>query len=382
MKIVIVADVLGESNNGTTIAIKRLIARLKARGHEIRVVSATKSEELGYYTLPKRNFYVFNHYIEENGVTLAKPDEEILRAALEGADVVHIALPFKAGKRAIRLAEEMKIPVTTACHCQAENVTAHLGLKGFKPANDIVYKYLYEGFYKYARFVHCPSKMIADVLREHGYGMDLRVISNGVAEDYRKIENPVRPKEWKDKYVVMFVGRLSREKMHKTLIEAVGKSKYADRIQLAFAGDGPLKKQIEREGSSLPNPPLISFYRQEELVNLLNCADLYVHPSDAEIEAISCMEAIACGLVPIISDSKASATNQFAIGKENLFRAGDSGDLARKIDFFIEHPEVKEEFKKKYVSFADRYAIDKCVDEMERMFSDAIASYGKEARKC
>ena len=39
MKIAIIADVLGEENNGTTITVKRLIKNLKMRGHEVEVVS-------------------------------------------------------------------------------------------------------------------------------------------------------------------------------------------------------------------------------------------------------------------------------------------------------------------------------------------------------
>lgn len=38
MKITIVCDVLGEENNGTTIAAMNLIRSLKAKGHNVTVV--------------------------------------------------------------------------------------------------------------------------------------------------------------------------------------------------------------------------------------------------------------------------------------------------------------------------------------------------------
>lgn len=378
MNITIVADVLGKENNGTTVTIKRLISHLKARGHAVKVVSATQSDEEGYYTLPKRNFYIFNGYMQKNGVVLAEPDDDILRQAISGADVVHIVLPFRTGKHTVKLCKEMGIPFTTATHCQAENVTAHVGMKDFKLANDIVYRYMYETFYKDTRFVHCPSQTMANILREHGYNMDIRVISNGVEKAYCKKEGVARPAEWKDKFVVMFVGRLSREKMHKTLIKAVSLSRHKEDIQLVFAGDGPLKKRLQKMGGTLPNPPQIGFHPQAELVDLLNAADLYVHPSVAEIEAISCLEAISCGLVPVISDSKASATNQFALTEHNLFKNGDAKSLAEKIDFLIENPDILSELKEKYESFSKEYAIENCIDKMEKMFSDAAAYYKKE----
>ncbi|MBQ0099864.1 MAG: hypothetical protein KBS91_04905 [Firmicutes bacterium] len=38
MKITIIAEVLGEANNGTTIACLNLINYLKSKGHEVKVV--------------------------------------------------------------------------------------------------------------------------------------------------------------------------------------------------------------------------------------------------------------------------------------------------------------------------------------------------------
>ena len=43
-------------------------------------------------------------------------------------------------------------------------------------------------------------------------------------------------------------------------------------------------------------PATFGFFRPEDLVALLRQADLYVHTADVEIEAISCLEALACGL--------------------------------------------------------------------------------------
>lgn len=66
---------------------------------------------------------------------------------------------------------------------------------------------------------------------------------------------------------------------------------------------------------------------------------------DAEIEAISCMEAFASGLVPVIANSAKSATPQFALDERSLFTAGDSGDLTQKIDYWLEHEDERRERK-------------------------------------
>src|SRR5690606_20042 len=122
-------------------------------------------------------------------------------------------------------------------------------------------------------------------------------------------------------------------------------------------------------------PVNISFYSKQELIELISMADLYVHPSDAEIEAISCMEAFASGLVPIIADSEKSATVQFALDNRSLFKAGNSEELAMKIDYWIEHDEEKKQMEVIYSKTARKYDLDECVYRIEDMFKDAIEKH-------
>ena len=72
---------------------------------------------------------------------------------------------------------------------------------------------------------------------------------------------------------------------------------------------------------------------------MINIADLYVHPSEIEIEAISCLEAIKCGKVPVIANSPSCATKAFALDDRSLFRVNDARNLSDKIDYWFDHPE-------------------------------------------
>ena len=119
----------------------------------------------------------------------------------------------------------------------------------------------------------------------------------------------------------------------------------------------------------------MSLFSKEDLCRVINYCDVYVHPSDVEIEAISCIEAFTCGLVPVISDSKKTATKQFALTERNLFRHGNPKDLASKIDWLIDHPEEKAKLSEQYLEYAKQYSIESCMDKMEQMFFDAIAYY-------
>ena len=170
------------------------------------------------------------------------------------------------------------------------------------------------------------------------------------------------------------VGRLSKEKRQDVLIKACTLSRHAQDIQLILAGHGPKEAKFRRMAQKLANPAIFGFYSQEDLMHLINMCDLYVHASDVEIEAISCMEAFACGLVPVIAKSNMSATPQFALCENSLFKRGDSQDLANKIDYWIEHPEEKKMWSQKYIESSGKYRLDECVNRMVDMFREASSS--------
>ena len=374
MRVTIICDVLGEENNGTTIAAMNLIRSLRKKGHEVRVVCPDEDRrgQAGFYVVPTYNFGLFNNYVKKNGVTLAKPVESILREAIQGADVIHIMVPFGLGKRGALIARELGIPVSAGFHCQAENITNHIFLMNARLANKLAYRVFYRRLYRWCDCVHYPTQFICDVFEREVGPTNHYVISNGVSGDFypRTVQKPA---EYADKFVILSTGRYSREKSQHILIDAVAKSKFRDKIQLILAGEGPRKKflqaRAEKRGIC---PPVFGFYSREEMVRVINYADLYVHAAEIEIESIACLEAIACGRVPVIADSPRSATRNFALGPRNLFRCNDSGDLAQKIDYWLENPEKRAECSENYLGYAKEFEFETCMDRMESMLLDAV----------
>ena len=137
-----------------------------------------------------------------------------------------------------------------------------------------------------------------------------------------------------------------------------------------------------RRGRRLKNPPRIRFYTHNELLNVIAMSDLYVHAADAEIEAISCIEAFSSGLVPVIANSPKSATPQFALCEQSLFEAGNSDDLARRIDYWIENEQERRRMEFAYSEHGKKYSLDYCVRQMETMFEDAIIESRQEQEIC
>lgn len=376
MKVTIACDVLGQPNNGTTIATLNLINYLKSKGHEVTVICGDSDKKCtqGYAVLPQMNFGpLINKIVAANDVSLAKPDKNIMYNAIKDADVVHVQFAFMIGQTAAKIATELGKPLTASFHCQAENFTTHLRLMNFGLANKITYNVFYNKVYKKCDCVHYPTQFIRDLFegttgKTNGY-----VISNGVASSFIN-KNLSRDNE---KFTIVSTGRLSLEKAQTVLIRAVAKSKYKDKIKICFAGDGPLKKKYKHLAKHLNVDADFNFYSREELVALLNTANLYVHTAFIEIEAIACTEAICCGLVPVIANAKRSATKNFALDENNLFKENNSKDLAKKIDFWYENPELKKQYVERYKSMSGKFDQEECMEKMLGMLQDAIKKHEK-----
>lgn len=380
MKILVVCDVLGKENNGTTIAAMNLIRHLKSAGHEVRILCADeerRGEENVFVTPHLSLGRVLDAYIAKVGVTIAKADESIVREAAEGVDHIHIMLPFSLGKAAVKLARERGIPTTAGFHMQAQNFTSHIKLSRVGFVNRAVYRYIYKHFYRYVDAIHYPTEFIRGVF-ERGAKHETRgyVISNGV-HSYVRPRQTEKPEELRDRIVILSTGRFSREKSQDTLIKAVALSKHRDRIQLILGGHGPKEGYYKRLAKRLPIPPIFEFYSREQIIDVLNFADIYVHPAQYELEGISCLEAIVCGKLTVVSDSPEAATGAFAADARCVFKCRDPRSLAERIDYWIEHPEERLACEQKYLDLAEAYDQEACMRKMEEMMEEV----GREKRE-
>lgn len=372
MKILIVIDQYFSANNGMTISARRFTQVLRKHGHEVRLLCTNNPEDLEL-SCKRQYIPIFDKLVLSQGMTFARPDTAKLQKGLAWADVVHFHVPFTISHKGLKMAKDMGKPYTAAFHVQPENISSSIHLAKLRPVNAFIYWWFKHYLYKDCSYIHCPTQFIADELVKHGYPGKIYVISNGVDPDftYRKKEKPAA---LRDKFVILTTGRFSVEKRQNILIKAAACSKYADRIQLILAGQGPREKYLKRliKRSKLKNPPIMKFMSKQELMDTIAAADLYVHCAESEIEGMSCIEAFCGGLVPVIAESPKSAAKNFAIHPQSLFRVDNHRNLANKIDYWIEHPEERTEYEKRYSQKGQEYNIETCVLRMEEMFQEAI----------
>ena len=83
--------------------------------------------------------------------------------------------------------------------------------------------------------------------------------------------------------------------------------------------------------------------------------------------------------MPVIADSPKSAAKAFALDDKSLFKNKDAEDMARKIDYWVSHPDERADYSRKYLDSGTQFEQQSCMRQMEQMLFDAAAMAGDPA---
>ncbi|MBR6347134.1 MAG: glycosyltransferase [Bacteroidales bacterium] len=376
MKILFVVNNLYATANGLSASARRTVRYLKDAGMDVRVLSGRNWEEGGpqpEYVLPDYYFPVFNPLILSHGYHFAQSDVKVFQEALSWCDVVHLEEPFGIQYRLIKYAEKMGKPITGTYHLHPENMFASVHLHNWHFINHLCLHLWVKCIFNHCKVVTFPTENCMKRLRRFHLRAKMKVISNGV-EPEKGIHTGHGEA---DPFIICCIGRLAVERNQKTLIRAMKYSKYADRIELHFAGRGPrneryfrMAERAYRKGT-LKYRPVFEFLDKEGLKDLASRSDLYIHCATVEVEGLSCIEALRQGVVPIIADAHRSGTTQFALDDRSIYRGPKNArQLARKIDWWLDHPKEMKEMSDKYIEFSKSFDIHRSIDELVKIFRD------------
>jgi glycosyltransferase involved in cell wall biosynthesis len=131
--------------------------------------------------------------------------------------------------------------------------------------------------------------------------------------------------------VILFCAKLQPWKRPVDLLRAFAKADLSKAL-LVFAGEGPLRAQLESEASALgvsSRVRFLGFVNQSQLPAVYTSADLMVLPSEYEPFAVVVNEAMCCGCPVLVSDRVGAARDLVApVAPQFIFSCGDSDALA------------------------------------------------------
>ena len=379
MKILFVVNNFYASGNGLSASARRTVKYLKEAGEDVRVLSGRNheaQEPQPEYVLADFHVPVFDGLVQSNGYKFAHADILTITKAVQWADVVHLEEPFILQLVTARIARLHGVPCTATYHLHPENLFCSINLGDWKFLNYNMLRAWRDLVFNYCTDIQCPTENVMERLRKFGFKSRLHLISNGIIPD-EPIRAAVEDNDPSRPFLVVCIGRLAVEKDQPTLLEAMKYSKYANRIQLYFAGRGPEADSIEEQAHKLYEDgivgydPIFRFHTRDELRTLAAKADLYIHCATVEVEGLSALEALQQAVVPVIAEGELTATSQFAIDEHSLFPTKDPEALASCIDYWLDHPEERYEMGWRYAESTEEYDISRSIAALIDMFRAA-----------
>jgi len=135
--------------------------------------------------------------------------------------------------------------------------------------------------------------------------------------------------------IILFCGKLQPWKRPLDLLRAFAKAKLPDTL-LVFAGEGPLRTQIESEAHALgvsTRIRILGFVNQSALPAVYTASDLMVLPSEYEPFAVVVNEAMCCGC-PVAASNRVGAARDLVapVEPEFVYPCGDINMLGHLLE--------------------------------------------------
>jgi glycosyltransferase involved in cell wall biosynthesis len=186
----------------------------------------------------------------------------------------HIATEGMLGLYAKNFLDSKKIKYTTAYHTKFPEFFESV----FKIPKFLTKKYI-NWFHSNSRFVIVPSESV----KEENLQWYTKVLGRAVNENFKPFEN----RKENDKPVLLYVGRVSKEKNIEKFCEiSIGK------CRKIVVGDGP---ELNFLKGKYPEVEFVGYKFASELALYYNMADVMVFPSKFDTFGVVVLESMSCG---------------------------------------------------------------------------------------
>lgn len=385
MRILFATDNFYPNVNGAANFAYTLIKGLLDRGHHIFVIAP--SQKFNYTVTKQKNLTIYGirsvmipKIIHPSGMRVPLTINPIrIKKIVEEVkpDVIHIQDHFMIGSKVCDAGRRLKIPLVGTNHFMPENFLHYLDPFDFakKSLSKFAWRQLIN-VYKHLDLITIPTKTAAVLLKNLGLKNPLTIISCGI--DLKKFNPKKNGNLMKKRFgiagskpVVLFVGRLDKEKNIDTLIGAFAIVLSSIDAKLVIAGKGKEKSNLVNLSKDLKisqNVNFVGFVPEEDLPFLYRIADVFAIASIAELQSIATMEAMASGL-PVVA-AKVMALPELVEDGENgyLFGEGDVNEAAKCMLKILTNPILRKKMSENSLKIISKHDLNKTINSFENVY--------------
>ncbi len=290
-------------------------------------------------------------------------------------DIVHSQTPMMMGYAALRFSRLKSIPIVSTFHSLIFDESV---LNAYLPDNRHTISTVKRSIRRYLRWYYrncsdtiVPSDYVRRILSRE-ISVDARVVNNAI--DVEKYMSALTKSEARSllhidesSRIVMFLGRISREKNLEVLLNAARLT--GSDVKYLVIGSGPhLSYYVDMADKlGLKNIEFLGFVEDSIAPLYFRAADIFCNPSNFEVMSTVDVESMAAG-TPILVPEGTSQEELLFQGRNGLsFRNGDPVDLSSKIMQMLESVGTFST-----VEYAKKFTPEKHVEALLRIYRSLL----------
>lgn len=360
---------------GSGVVATELGKALAAEGHEVHFISYSQparldvfSENIFFHEVTFLKYPLFEHAPYETA--LAGKIVDIVKTNQLDLVHVHYAIPHASAAllaKYILAAEGIHLPVVTTLH--GTDIT----LVGKEATFEDVVAWSIEN----SDAVTTVSESLKrDTIGHFGIKRHITVIPNFIdfdrfnkkAKDHFK--KAIAPN---GERIIIHTSNFRKVKRVEDVIKVFCKVSAEIPSKLLLIGDGPERSHIEKAGREMHCSDHIMFLgKQEAVEEILSVGDLFILPSETESFGLAALEAMACE-VPVISSNTGGLPEVNINGVTGfLSNVGDIDEMAKNAISILKDDETLKAFKSRALEQAKNFDLNLILNQYETVYREVL----------
>lgn len=379
MKIGFFTDTYTPQINGVVHSIRLFKEALEQRGHEVYVFAPDPDHhEDGEVTVrfPSIPFL----FQKEMRVALPISMDALRVLDKVDFDIVHSHDPFSIGLFGLNVARRHRVPYVHTYHTLYPEYVHYIWETRLTRK---LAEVLSREFCDACDSIVAPSSKVEGYLYDWGVRRRIEVISTGVDIERYANPDPARVVALQEKLaippdekVLIFMGRLGREKNVELLLHALWHSRLP-KIRLLICGDGPYRGELESLSRELGIESQVTFagyLKGPDSVAAYHLADAFAFASTTETQGLVIAEAMAAGL-PVVAVRDPATCDFVAHEVNGLITPHRAESIAAAFDRLLADEAMLGRYSKSASGAVESFSIARQAERLENHYMATIAAY-------
>lgn len=382
MKILLATDAYYPMVSGVVTSTVTLFKELKEMGHDVRILTLSNDNkekfENNIYFLKSIKINVY----PDARINFLSSSNIISLITDWSPDIIHTQTEFSVMVVARRIAYRLQIPMVHTYHTMYEDYTNFL-IRSKKINTEFVSKVVRQLLNKFSGVIAPSNKTTKALLRYRvktpiytiPTGIDLKKFSQNV--DQSELKNLKEKYDLDKKRVLVYLGRISKEKNIDELIRFIGNNRaYFNDKRFVIVGGGPFLERLKELSFSLDVSNIIKFtgmVSTGEVYKYYKLGDVFVTASTTETQGLTYIEAMASN-IPVVCRQD-ECVDELVQNNKNGFKYTNEEDFMFTIKEIFSNDELYENMCKESGKSANEYSSDTFALKVLKAYEISIDEY-------